>query len=362
MTRNDDSTSNTFTGKPLFFDTIRSNVLEELMQPMNRLLCSSTIVQVVTIYHQLSKLNGIIDKISMDSTPTASTKVDGAHSDNIWSLSWTTDGKILTGSLDGTVKLWSLSKDAELVCEGASPKHHVGVTSLASVSDGSISIACYQDSKIKMFSTENMNEISSIDPGLLEAWSVSTSPNDEIIVSGTARGIVNVWSMLHGHEKISEIDAKSEFILGTAFNVDSRLAISGSDGVVSVLDIESKGVIHRIEEHAVAVRSVVFSPYGNILLMASDDKHVSVFDLVSGSIFCKFSMPAMARSIDISQDMRHFVVGCADGSVAYMDLGMQKTISSYETHKEQVWCVGFDKSSKTRFASSGDDALLQLYQ
>ena len=285
---------------------------------------------------------------------------EGAHADNIWAATWSS-GRLLTGSLDGTVKLWSMNQDySECKCQESSKKQTTGVVSLASTSDGSVAIASYQDSVIRLYSTDNLAELSSINCGFLEAWGLSLSPSDDLIASGSQRGMVNVWSMLHGHERVTQLNTHNQFILSPAFNIDSKLASSSIDGYLNIFDVETKQIMHKVEAHSMAARCVVFCPNGKLALTASDDRHVNVYDTVSCSTVFSLSQTAMARSVDISQDQRHIVVGCSDGSVAKWDLGMQKLVAQEESHKSQVWSVCFDKSDpkKSRFASVCDDSLI----
>jgi WD repeat-containing protein 61 len=210
-----------------------------------------------------------------------------------------------------------------------------------------------------------MKEVSSISPGLLDAWNVCLSPTDDVLVSGTHRGTVNVWSMEGEHEIVARLETRNnKFILSTMFSCDLKLATGGIDGFVNIFDIKTQQIVQKIEAHALPIRSVAFSPDGNLLYTASDDRHVSVYDTTSGTLVNSFSQSGMAMSVDTSPDHRHFVVGCADHNVTLWDLGMQRYVQNFDNHTDQVWCVGYDKTDggSARFGSVGDDALLQTYE
>ena len=84
-----------------------------------------------------------------------------------------------------------------------------------------------------------------------------------------------------------------------------------------------------------------------------------------GNLINSFSHSGMAFSIDASSNNRHFAVGCADYTVSIWDLGLQKRLQCYsDIHKDQVWGISYDKSDHigTRFASVGDDGLIQIYE
>ena len=100
-----------------------------------------------------------------------------------------------------------------------------------------------------------------------------------------------------------------------------------------------------------------------MIYTASEDRHVSVYDIKSGQLINSFSHAGKALSVDTSSDGLLFVVGNSDHNVYLWDLGMQKCISKYKSHSDMVWGVCFDKSSdSSRFVSVGDDALIQLYE
>ena len=273
------------------------------------------------------------------------------------------------------MKLWkrSVGRDdkLQLQLEASSEAEMIGVTSVVAFRNGTRAVAAYQDAVIRVLNLESsdddstkMHEISKIDPGLLEAWTICLSPAEDVVFSGTHRGSINIWSMESHHEKMSSLDTHNKFILSTACSCDMKLATSGADGYVNVFDINTSQNIRKVEAHALPTRSIAFSPDGNLIYTASDDRHVSVYDTVSGAVVNSFSQTGMAFSVDTSSDHRHFAVACADHTVALWDLGMQRIVNSYDQHSDQVWSVCFDKSDSSgkRFASVGDDSLLQLYE
>ncbi len=296
------------------------------------------------------------------SVPRPVVKADGAHADNIWSVTWS-HGDLITGSLDGTIKIWSVSNDS-ITSKFQSSKQKVGVSSLAAVQDGSIAAVCYQDSVIRFYDLINKREVASIDPGLFEAHSISFSPADDVLVSGNNRGGVNVWTMQEGHEKVATLETDNKQILSTAFSIDAKLACAGIDGVVNIFDMNTQQILHKLEAHALPIRSVAFSPEDDLLYTASDDRHVNVYDVRSGALVSSFSHSGMAYSVDASPDFRHFAVGCADYTVTVWDLGMQRRVQKFDLHADQVWGVSYDRSDHTgrRFASVGDDAMIQIYE
>jgi len=271
--------------------------------------------------------------------PRAVAKIENAHSDSVWAASWCGgDGRLLTGSLDGSLKLWNkptASEAGKPLC--ASPKQRVGITSVVATSDGTMAVACYQDSTIRFFNLQDpstMVEESVIDPGLQEAWSICLSPVDDVIAAGSHDGKVNFFSMERSAEDgnrrlIMALETGNKLVMSTAFSKgeDAKLATSSVDGFVNIFDMSTQQLVHKVEAHAMSARSVCFSPDGKLVYSASDDRHVNVFDTVSGASVGTFSHAGMALCVDASPDHRHFVVGGSDHSVFLWDLGMQRLIT-----------------------------------
>ena len=63
----------------------------------------------------------------------------------------------------------------------------------------------------------------------------------------------------------------------------------GVDGISNIFDLKTQQIVHRIESHALPVRSCSFSPNGTLLYTASDDRHVNIFDTKSGRVVHSFS-------------------------------------------------------------------------
>jgi WD repeat-containing protein 61 len=284
-------------------------------------------------------------------------RVEVAHKDAIWSVLWK-DNNVYTGSIDGTIKLWNGN---DLTNISTSREQKLGVISICSTINNDIVSSC-QDSCIRTWSTPNFEEIGSIEPGLLEAWKISTSPVDNIVASGTHQGHVNIWELI-SQQKVTTLETGNHFVMDTCFSHDgSTLASCSVDGYVNIFDLKTNQIINKINAHGMTIRSVKFSTDSNLLFTVSDDRHACVIDIASGRIVNSFSHSGMALCIDISPDSRHFVVGCANHTLSYWDLGMQRCLQTLSSqHSEQIWGVSFNNKGD-KFISVGDDALIQMYE
>lgn len=61
---------------------------------------------------------------------------------------------------------------------------------------------------------------------------------------------------------------------------DGKYIASGAiDGIINIFDVAAGKVAQTLEGHAMSVRSLCFSPDSQMLLTASDDGHMKLYDV-----------------------------------------------------------------------------------
>lgn len=292
-------------------------------------------------------------------------KVDTAG-DCIWTTAWC-QGNLLSGSVDGSVRYWDIyNKDAK-EATFTTTKSKVGITSVVSLHDGSTAIACFQDGTIRFFDIFGQEERkqSRINAGIFEAYSLSLSPQEDLLISGNHRGGLHFWSMEgDNHERVGTLETEAKQILSTDISFDAKLVSSSMDGLVQVHDLKTQQLVYRLHDHFMPVRSVSFSNDGNLFISTSDDRSLRVYDMRSGRTVSEFNHGSRAMSGDYSPDGRHIVTGSSDGSVSLWDLGLRRRVDRWEVHHDAVWTVKFDPQDLggNAFVSGAEDGTIALFQ
>jgi|EP01033_Poteriospumella_lacustris_P005273 WD repeat-containing protein 61 len=292
-------------------------------------------------------------------------KVDTA-SDCIWSTTWC-QGQLLSGSVDGCVRYWDFSKKDANEPVFTTAKRKIGITSIVALSDGSMAIACFQDGTIRFYDlfAQEEREQSRIHAGLLEAYSLSLSPQEDLLVSGNARGGIHFWSMeSDAHERVGTLETDAKQIISTDINFDAKLVSSSMDGIVHVHDLKTQQLAYRLQDHFMPVRSVTFSEDGNLFFSASDDRSLRAYDMRTGRHIMEFNHESRAMSCAASPDGRTVVTGSSDGSVCVWDLGLRRRVDRFEAHHDAVWSVSFNNldGDGHTFASGAEDGTICLFQ
>jgi len=295
-------------------------------------------------------------------------KIEKAHQKDIWYSAWSNvNDYIVTASLDGTAKIWDTS-NGKLECIRTSPMQRMGITSAHICNNKTQFITCCQDAMIHIYDiNDNDNECvetNSIDTGLMESFKINVSPDDQHIITGTSKGCLNMFSISTGEQECS-IDCNSKFILDNVFASDcNTVATVGVDGKLNIIDINASSIVHSIQGHSLPTRSVCFSHNDKLVMTASDDRHVNIYDTVSGKVITSYSHSGMALSVASCVDQKHFLVGCSDSKVLQWDIGSTGLIHTYDAvHSEPVWSVATNAEKfDQKFVSAGEDGILQMYE
>jgi WD repeat-containing protein 61 len=276
-------------------------------------------------------------------------------------------GNLLSGSVDGCVRLWDIHNNDAKEAIFTTTKSKIGITSVVALHDGSTAIACFQDGTIRFFDLFSQTEQiqSRIGAGIFEAYSLSLSPQEDLLISGSHRGGLHFWSMEGDvHERVGTLETEAKQILSTDISFDAKLVSSSMDGIVQVHDLKTQQQVNRFHDHFMPVRSVSFSIGGNLLMSTSDDRALRVYDMRSGRNICEFNHESRVLSGDPSPDGRHIVTGSSDGSVSLWDLGLRRRIDRWEVHNDAVWSVSYDSQDAggNSFVSGAEDGTIALFQ
>ncbi|KAJ1493589.1 WD40-repeat-containing domain protein [Baffinella frigidus] len=99
-------------------------------------------------------------------------KREAAHEDSVWGVVWTHDDKLISGSIDETVKVWKANDAAKLEETATFPGNFLGVVSLSASSDGKLCAVSSLDGRLRVLNLEDKVVQRTIDPGPVEAWTV----------------------------------------------------------------------------------------------------------------------------------------------------------------------------------------------
>ncbi|KIK19755.1 hypothetical protein PISMIDRAFT_682819 [Pisolithus microcarpus 441] len=197
------------------------------------------------------------------------------HTFHVTSVAFSPDGnRIVTGSLDKTVRVWDAKSGDQI---GSPLEGHTGhVTSVAFSPDGNRIVSGSWDDTVRVWNAKSGDQIGSSLKGHTKGvtsavTSVAFSPDGNRIVSGSWDETVRVWDAKSGDQIGSPLKGHTSWVSSVAFSPDGNRIVSGSlDFTVRVWDAKGGDQIGSpLKGHTSHVTSVELSLDGTSVISAS---------------------------------------------------------------------------------------------
>ena len=239
------------------------------------------------------------------------------HTLAVTCLAFTADGALVSGSADGTTRLWNPTTGQSLGATAAIYKG--GVTCLALSPDGKLIASGGEDKEVKIYDSHN----------------------------GT-------WMRrLAGYQGT---------IVSVAFSPDSKtIAVTSQDGITNLSNSDTGSFVARTEASP-GVRAVRYSADGKSLQTAGVGSFVRVWDAGTGELLDKLRLAGMdaAECFGASPDGKTLAVGTSDGRLILCDSETGEAKASMTGHAGPVTCVGFSPDGKL-VLSGGEDGIAKVW-
>jgi len=240
------------------------------------------------------------------------------HRRYVMAVAVSQDGRAISGSADGTLKVWDPATGRLLQTLAA---HEEAVRAVALTPDGRCAISASFD-------------------GTLKVWDLATGQ--------CARDLVG-----HGQP-----------VRAVAVTPDGRRAVSGSeDGALIVWDLQSGDPVYRLEGHSRAVWDVVVTPDGDRAVSVADDGQLILWDLATGEPVralpvAKRGLRAVALTPNaVIPRGRRAIVGAKDGSLTFWDLDQGEPAGALAGHESSVFGVAVTPDGRFALSASNDKTL-----
>lgn len=347
------------TTQSLILTALQTAVYGNGFREQNRLHKHSSTVFSISFSPDNQKIatasaDGTIDIWSLDGQSINNIPV--GKSTNVYSVSFSRDGKIASGDGDKTVKLWS--QDGKLLQTFTG--HTGAVNSVVWSPDGNIIASAGDDKTVQLWSKQGkLGQI--LTDHQKPITQITFSPDGQTIATASKDGRIILWT-LDGQKSnifgsLNCCQQSKALVYSVSFSPDGNTIASGHEnGIVKLWSKESKSP-QIIKAHNAVVRSVGWSPDGNTIASASDDKTVKLWNQNGQEINTLKGHQAAILSVQFSDDGHTIATSGEDNSVRFWRK-VGKELPTIQT-KNPVWTIASSPNGQT-IAFGGKDNTVQL--
>ena len=285
------------------------------------------------------------------------------HSAPVNRATFNPDGRmILSGSADGSLRLWYTDSGAELQRIPQSD----GVEGVAFSPDGRLALSGARDSSVTLTDVTTGEEIHRFEGHTDIVRSVAFSPDGELGYSASLDGAVIVWDLAAGN-KLFSFNEHEYSVLSVDISPDGERALSvGFDtsgaelaGELLLWDAKSGEVIRRLEQPSI---NAVFSPDGRTALVSVVGfgvNDVKLWDIETGEWLDAFSLgSAGVWGLAFSPDGQFALLGLADSIVSLWDIQAGEEVRRFVGHADLVNGVAYSPDGKMALSASNDYTMI----
>jgi WD40 repeat protein/tRNA A-37 threonylcarbamoyl transferase component Bud32 len=286
-------------------------------------------------------------------------KEERPWSGNIGAVAFSPDGRrIVTSGPHGTAKVWEANSGKELL---TLHRHELGVCSATFSPDGQQIVTASCDGRVKIWDVVNRREIRTLEANnLWKVWSmafpscVAFSPDGQRVATDSDYGTAKVWDAASGRELLT-LYGHTNMVVSVAFSPDSQQIVTGCmDGTAKIWDVASGKERLTLPGHRDGIQSVAFCPDGQRIVTGGWDRTAKIWDAASGKELLTFQGHTDAVwSVTFSPDGQRVVTGSEDGTAKIWEAnGVGERI--LRKHSDMVSSVAFSPDSRRIVTGSRD--------
>ena len=264
---------------------------------------------------------------------------------------------ILSGSEDGTAKLWDIQTGKELQNFVG---HKGAIQKVVFSHQGDIYTAA-EDGRIYSWTYDLGKKLESFEVKNGWLWASALSPDGTEMLTGCSDGIIRLEDISRTDDRVIRgFNGHTDQIWSVVYSSDGKHFLSGSsDGTIRLWNKEQDEAIRTYKGHADRVWSVAFSPDEKEIISASSDSSFIVWDKHTGKKLWEEKMESEVWSVAFSPDGQFVLCGTDKGAALWNK--RTQNLMQYFNHPAKVWSVAFSPNGK-QYLTACDDGLVRLFE
>ena len=309
----------------------------------------------------LMATNGLLNNVHVWDTKTQKLKSTlRSHSNIIYSSRFTRSGELISGSRDGSVKVWS-SLDPVATARYEVSKNWLWSSSF-STNNRHLAVGCL-DSRVVIVDLAKKKIHVELNESSGSVQFVKFSPDGNWLASGGRDDVVRIWST-DDYELKAELKGHENDVNSLDFSHDSKFLVSSANGgTVIVWDVKKKLATAKLETSSKRdVWAVTFERSGEAIYFGGMDQKISKWNHLSEEVAQTiYSCKENVTSLDCSPDGNTLSATCADGTLLLIDSKTFTEKFPIVAHAGDAMFATFSPDGKTVVSCGSDGANVQLW-
>jgi WD40 repeat protein len=305
------------------------------------------------------------------------------HDEQVSSLAFSPNGTILaSASHDDTIRLWDVSQAAfdngrfgRAIGDPLNQEYTMTSVVFSPSTEGErlLLAAGSTDSIIRLWTLNLNGTLRDANPVQLSgaigsALSLAFSPDGHLLASGhqdfqSLQSNIYLWDMqAQTPEIVGVMSGHTDGVQRVNFSPNGAMLVSASsDSTVRLWNVNSLSTMLTLDEHAAFVSSAIFSPDSSLILSGGDDGKVRIWGVALGGQINQISgFGSDIISIAFSPDGALIAAGTDDNAVHLWDTITGNEVATLRGHRGAILSVAFSPDG-TRLASGSQDHTVLIW-
>ncbi|MCH2228072.1 MAG: WD40 repeat domain-containing protein [Crocosphaera sp.] len=216
------------------------------------------------------------------------------HDKDVSSVVFSSDKELISGSYDGTIKIFNLqTRKVKWTLPQESESNVYPIESISLSQDGKyLFVSSYDSEQITIWYLPEREKIGSLHKHKHGIMCLAATSDSHFLVSGGKDGRIMVWETSSNEQLLNNNNEPRQsfpasdnsvqhldWVTSLAITPDNKTLASGAkDGVISLWDLNTGTCIKKVNAHSTAILSLAFIREGQILASASFDNTIKLHD------------------------------------------------------------------------------------